>query len=68
MPSDEVVELVFSWICNTAGNASVTRAQEFQPGGMQLEKRGYWFRFVRLMAKVVTTAPAATSTPENASI
>ena len=24
----EEVELVFSWICNTAGNASVTRKQE----------------------------------------
>ena len=43
-----VVELVFSYICNTWGNATVTRAQEFQPGGMDPEIRGYWFRFIRV--------------------
>ena len=34
------VELVFSYICNTWGNATVTEAQEFQPGGMAFSRRG----------------------------
>ena len=63
LPEGQEVELIFSWICNTAGNASVTQAQEFQPGGMVLARRGYWFRFVRLMAKVVTDTATAAAAP-----
>eukprot|EP01045_Picozoa_sp_COSAG04_P001021 COSAG04_NODE_30_length_35898_cov_42.288053_20_plen_502_part_00 len=56
--ADSQVELVFSWICNTWGNGSITEAQEFQPGGMSLQAtpdyplgiRGYWFRFIRVAA------------------
>ena len=50
------VELVFSYICNAFGNATVEQNQLFQPGGMALEGtasapsgvRGYWFRFFRV--------------------
>jgi hypothetical protein len=65
------VELVFSWICNTWGNATITQAQEFQPGGMSLQAstaypegiRGYWFRFIRVAATKATviTAPSQNS-------
>ena len=62
------VELVFSWICNTWGNDSLTIAQEFQPGGMSLSAtsdfplgiRGYWMRLMRVTAKLGAAAESTT--------
>ena len=55
---EDSVELVFSYICNAFGNATVEQSQLFQAGGMSLEStaeapsgiRGYWFRFFRVAA------------------
>ena len=52
-------ELIFSYICNSFCNASCTRKQEFQPGGMDMSERGYWFRFLRMPTAAAVGASAS---------